>query len=201
LEHPAVQTLGKNASLANVKLAGRENTESVLNIIRCDRGGEVTAHMPGQCVVYFILDLGGRGLGPKDFVACLERGVIEYLSEIGVAATTDLKYPGVWVNQKKICAIGIRVKNRISMHGIALNVNNDLSLFEKIIPCGIADRGVVNLVQLIGRHLSSEVVCPPLAESITKQLGISELRIGYEKEFSILLSSLSTDGGRIDSSK
>jgi lipoate-protein ligase B len=150
LQHMPVLTLGKNADPGLVLTHPASLKASGIEVWPSDRGGEVTAHEPGQLVVYPILPLQDLRLPPKRYVDRLLDTVILTLQHFGIAAQTDPDYPGVWVAQDKICAIGIRVKERVSLHGIALNVVNDLKLFHLIVPCGIRERGVTSMQNLLG---------------------------------------------------
>lgn len=130
VEHPPVFTQG---------LAGKP--EHILNpkeipVVQTDRGGQVTYHGPGQLVGYVLFDLRRRKIGVKNFVNILENAVIQLLEEYGILATTKKNAPGVYVEDKKICSIGLRIRRGSSYHGIALNVNNDLEPFTRINPCG-----------------------------------------------------------------
>jgi len=148
VEHPAVYTLGVSASLAHVL----DDPESVgAELVRADRGGDVTYHGPGQLVGYPVLDVS---LGPNAvpaYVGRVEGLVIDVLGDLGLRAGRLAGYPGVWVdhdgeNPRKICAIGVRISRGRSMHGFALNVDPDLSMFSHIVPCGIPDRPVTSIV-------------------------------------------------------
>jgi lipoyl synthase len=148
LEHPHVYTLGVRADLANVLVppasVGAE-------LVRADRGGDVTYHGPGQLVGYPILTLPGkRGGGMTDTVAyvrAVEQLVIDALGDLGLEATRFDRCPGVWVEDRKIAAVGVRLSRGRSMHGFALNVDPDMSMFGHIVPCGIKDKGVTSLRQ------------------------------------------------------
>lgn len=154
VEHPAVVTLGKNADQKHLKFHNDVFRAQGIDVVAIDRGGEVTAHEPGQLVVYPILKLSDFDLTPKKYVNLLEETVIATLGRFGVRSHVDPHFPGVWVGSSKICAIGIRIKDRATMHGIGFNVQNDLSLFEKITPCGIQGRDVTTLSRLVGRNVS-----------------------------------------------
>lgn len=130
LEHPAVYTQGQ---------AGKP--EHILNpsdipIVQSDRGGQVTFHGPGQLVIYVLFDLKRRKLGIKNLVCQLEQIIVSLLASFGIEAGTQCGAPGVYINQKKIASIGLRVKNGCTYHGIALNVAMDLTPFKGINPCG-----------------------------------------------------------------
>lgn len=130
LEHPPVFTQG---------LAGKP--EHLLDpgnipVVQSDRGGQITYHGPGQLMMYVLLDLKRLDFGPRRLVATLEQTVIDVLSDLKISAKTKENAPGVYVDQKKICSIGLRIRKGFSYHGIALNVNMDLSPFSRINPCG-----------------------------------------------------------------
>lgn len=150
LQHEPVLTLGKNADAGLVLTQPGSLEAAGIEVVATDRGGEVTAHEPGQLVVYPILPLQQLRLPPKRYVDRLLDTVILTLQHFGIAAQSDPDYPGVWVGRDKICAVGIRVKERVSLHGIALNVVNDLKLFRLIVPCGIRERGVTSMENLLG---------------------------------------------------
>jgi lipoate-protein ligase B len=158
VEHPPVITLGKNASQEYLLWDATRFAERGIDLIQSDRGGEVTAHMPGQMVNYFVLPLKELALPPKRFVHCLEDGVMDLLSHYGIKAERNEQFPGVWVGEKKICALGIRIKDRVSMHGIALNVSNDLGLFDTIVPCGISGGKACTVAQNVGHSVSSDEI-------------------------------------------
>ncbi len=145
LEHPNVYTLGVRTSLDHVLV---DPNEVGAEMVWTDRGGDVTFHGPGQLVGYPILDVPiGPGAVPT-FVHRLEKVLIDVLADFSIDAYTDPEYPGVWVDQsapRKIAAIGVKITKGRSMHGFALNVATDLSMFSHIIPCGISDRGVTSM--------------------------------------------------------
>jgi len=150
VEHPPVITMGKNSS-EKFLLAGEAWLSKVgVSIYRSDRGGEATAHNPGQLVVYPVIPLTLFGLGARAYIHRLESAVIHTLAIFGVSSHRDPDHPGVWVGNNKICAVGTRIKDRATMHGIALNVTNDLGIFGLIVPCGIAGRSVISLAQVLG---------------------------------------------------
>ena len=144
VQHPPTITLGNRGGRYHILDEARLASLGA-QVFETERGGEVTAHMPGQLVVYPILHLGSRGLSVRKYVCLLEGAVIEVLGQFGIQAQRHETYPGVWVGEQKICALGVRVSKRVSMHGIALNVSNDLDLFDTIVPCGIKNRGVCRM--------------------------------------------------------
>jgi len=155
VEHPPTITIGRNGSYNNI-VASRFLIEQIgIEIREVDRGGDVTYHGPGQCVLYPVLHLSPWGNDVGHYIRLLERMVIHALAEVDIPAQRLDGYPGVWIDSNKVCAIGARVKRRLSgefvtSHGIALNVNTDLSHFSTIIPCGIQDKGVTSVQELAG---------------------------------------------------
>ena len=142
LEHNTVYTAGKIAK-------EKDLIDKNLHVIKTNRGGKYTLHAPGQKVIYFVINLNNRGKDIRKFINKIETCIMKILKEYNVKSHTDSKNIGIWVNNKnkikKIAAIGVRVKKWIAYHGFSLNVNNDLSLYKRIIPCGIKDRKVTSL--------------------------------------------------------
>jgi len=156
LEHPPVYTLG---------VAGRtEHLPRVANgipVVRTDRGGQITYHGPGQVVLYLLLDLRRRGLSVRPLVRIMEQAVIDLLAAYSVAAAGRHEAPGVYVDGAKIAALGLRIRNNCCYHGLAFNVDMDLSPFHAIDPCGYSglavtqarDLGMVDGAELLGEKL------------------------------------------------
>ena len=170
VQHPAVITLGKNSDEAYLKFAQEHYRSRSVDIIRTDRGGEVTAHMPGQLVVYPILPLRRLGLAAKAFVTVLEEAVIRTLANFKLLATRDPDHPGVWIHDKKICAVGVRIKDRVTMHGLAFNITNNLDLFSEIIPCGLSGKGVTSLTAELGELINLPLVVPLFLKELIRLL-------------------------------
>ena len=155
LEHTHVYTLGRNADPANLLISEQRLAEVGAKRFDVDRGGDITYHGPGQLVGYPILQLAGtRRIVP--YVRALEEVLIRTLADFGVEAQRDPGYTGVWTAKGKVAAIGVRVARQVTMHGFALNVNPDPSYFTYMNPCGITDRRVTSLVELLGRPVSIE---------------------------------------------
>jgi len=156
LEHPHVITLGRNAHLENV-LAGEEILRRAgISCFPTDRGGDVTYHGPGQLVGYPILDLREWKRDVGAYVRAVEQVIIDTLEEFGIAAGRIPKLTGVWVDGKKIAAIGVHLSRWITSHGFALNVHTDLSYFQYIVPCGLT-KPVTSMAQLGVRATLDEV--------------------------------------------
>jgi len=145
LEHNPVYTAGTNSK--DIDLLDKS-----LNVIKTNRGGKHTYHGPGQKVVYFVLNLNKRKKDVRQLVNKIENCIIDVLNEYKIESYRDKENIGIWVGDKKnslkIAAIGIRVKKWIAYHGFALNVSNDLSRYNEIVPCGIKNRGITNLKKL-----------------------------------------------------
>ena len=159
VEHPHVYTLGRRGKqsdiLASEDTLGRLGVETHIT----DRGGETTYHGPGQLVGYPIVNLRRWGGGVRDYVYTLERAIIGALAEYGVDAHSEGKPTGVWVEDAKIAAIGVRVARSVTMHGFALNVSPALSFFDHIVPCGMPDAQVTSMARELGRDVA---VCDAL---------------------------------------
>ncbi|MBW1708271.1 MAG: lipoyl(octanoyl) transferase LipB [Deltaproteobacteria bacterium] len=162
LEHPPTLTIGKEGDLENLLVSGNELKKRGIALFPVDRGGSITWHGPGQLVGYPILDLRERDRDIRKFIDALEEVIIRTLADLSIQSTRDDEHVGVWVGQEKIAAIGVRINRWVTKHGFALNVNNDLSHFSLINPCGITDRGVTSIVKLLGRDVSMETVTEKL---------------------------------------
>ena len=145
LEHNSVYTAGTNSK--NIDLLDKN-----LKVIKTSRGGKHTCHGPGQKIVYFVLNLNKREKDIRKLVIKIENCIMDVLNEYYIESYPDRKNIGIWVDDKnksrKIAAIGIRVKKWVAYHGFALNISNDLSKYNGIIPCGIKDRGITNFKKL-----------------------------------------------------
>jgi len=169
VEHPPTITCGYQSNKSSLKVAEEVLESQNIKFIETDRGGDMTAHEPGQLVIYPIFNLGGsaKGLiGPKTFVGILESTIIDWLANLGVSATIDPLNPGVWVSSKKIAAVGIRIKNRTTYHGISINIFNNLRTFSFIVPCGLKEKEVTSLKALTGTFVNLEETGRCLGEKI-----------------------------------
>ena len=154
VEHDPVYTLGKNADV-NHLLQSRDRTIEVFNV---ERGGDITFHGPGQLVGYPIIDLVNYKKSVSWYMHSLEQLTIEVLSEFEISAKRVKGLTGVWVGDKKIAAQGVRLTRWVTMHGFSINVNTDLSYYNGIIPCGIFDRGVTSMEELLGSTQKMEKI-------------------------------------------
>ena len=158
VEHPPVVTLGVRRSANRLLVDRSELRKRKIDLVEIRRGGGATAHNPGQLVFYPILDLRHQELGISDYVRRLERIGIELLDRLGVEAERRRGLPGLWVGQKKIASIGVRVSKFITYHGMAININNDLGIFELFVPCGLDGVRMTSVLEQTGRrHPMSKV--------------------------------------------
>jgi lipoate-protein ligase B len=157
LEHPHVYTKGRLSKQTDVLLPEEELATKGIPVFETDRGGQVTYHGPGQLVVYPIINLREWG-GPVKYVRALEQVVIATLAAMEITANCESGNTGVWTDQGKIAAIGVKISRGIAFHGLALNVNTDLSLYQNIIPCGVADRSVTSMAAILGEPVDLELV-------------------------------------------
>jgi lipoate-protein ligase B len=172
LQHPPVLTIGVSGKEEDI-IAPKDLLENEgVSVFRTDRGGCVTYHGPGQLVGYLIFDLQTKGKDIHQFVRNLEEVIIRTLANFSIPAHGDPQYPGVWVGQDKICALGIRVSRWVTKHGFALNVNTDLRYFNLIIPCGITDRQVTSMSQLLGHDIALEDVTSCVLEQCAEVFNI-----------------------------
>ncbi len=173
LQHPHVYTLGRRGKqsdiLASSDMLKRLNAETHIT----DRGGETTYHGPGQLVGYPIVNLRRWGGGVRDYVETLERTLVAALAEYGIHAHTEGKPTGVWVDDAKIAAIGVRVSRHVTMHGFALNVSPDLSYFDHIVPCGMPGAQVTSMAQELGREIDVSDVLPVVARTFGRKFGLA----------------------------
>ncbi len=186
-EHPPVFTVGLRADplvqgdlLIASSAAQRGLSEQAVNplgpgdqpipIIQTDRGGHITYHGPGQVMVYFLLNLRQRKQGPAQLVCLIEKTIIQCLGNWGITAHLRAGMPGVYVDDAKICALGLRIKNGCSYHGLALNVDMDLRPFDQIHPCGYQDLKVTQMTDHLATPPSMKAVVAQLEQCLLKAL-------------------------------
>jgi lipoyl(octanoyl) transferase len=153
VEHPPVYTLGKSGDISHVLIDEQERKEKGIEYVETNRGGDITYHGPGQIVGYPILDLEHFGTDIAKYLRRLEDVIILTLADYGIKGERSVGETGVWLDpdlkgkERKICAMGVRCSRWVTMHGFALNVNTDLSYFQHIVPCGIANKQVASMHQ------------------------------------------------------
>jgi lipoyl(octanoyl) transferase len=169
LEHPPVFTMG---------LKGRGGSRTNIDgipLVYTDRGGDMTYHGPGQLVAYILMDLQRRGWGPKHLVTAMEQAVINLLADHEIHGARRVGAPGVYTAKGKIAALGLRVRQGCSYHGLALNINMDLAPFFRIDPCGYAGQPVTQLADL-GIHADPATIGRELIGKLTVELGYTGYR-------------------------
>ena len=169
LSHKPVYTQGQAGKAEHVLNPGD------IPVVQIDRGGQVTYHGPGQLVAYLLINVRRRNFGVRVLVDLIEKALIATLKDYGIAATTRPKAPGVYVNDAKIAALGLRIKNGWSYHGLSLNVNMDLTPFASINPCGFENLAVTQVADFIGiQDLLLQNVSKILCNKLLKELGYLE---------------------------
>jgi len=161
VEHEPVYTLGKNADQNHIL----QNHPSDVKTFAVERGGDVTFHGPGQLVGYPIFDLHHYRTSVSWYMRTLEEAIIQTLAVFGIEAGRKQGLTGVWVDDEKIAALGVRLSRWVTMHGLALNVNPDLSYYDGIIPCGILEYGVTSMEKVLGNAPSMDSVKKVLVEA------------------------------------
>ena len=160
--YPHTYTLGKTADKENLVGDKKYLDENKISVYDIDRGGDITYHGPGQIVGYPIISLTNWQQDTHKYLRAIEGVILKVCAEYDLQGSRVEKYTGVWIDDRKICAIGIKVSRWITMHGFAFNVNTDLKLFNGIIPCGITDKDVTSL----NRELKKEISLNEVKEKI-----------------------------------
>ena len=163
VEHPPVFTLGKSGKIEHLLVDKQALAEKGIEFYQTNRGGDITFHGPGQLVVYPIFDLDNFFTDIHKYLRFLEEAVIDTLKEYGLNGSRSQGETGVWLDvgtpfARKICAMGVRASHWVTMHGLAFNINTDLSYFDHIVPCGIQGKGVTSLSKELGREICLEEV-------------------------------------------
>ena len=140
LEHPTTYTAG-------ISFNKKEIIDRKINIIKTNRGGKITLHNPGQKIVYFVINLNNREKDIRKLIGLIENSLIQFLKKFKIEAKRDEKNIGIWVNGKKIAAIGIRVSRWVAYHGCSINISNNLNQYLKIIPCGLDNKKVTSILK------------------------------------------------------
>ncbi len=175
VNHPHVFTIGKHGNSSNLLINNDLLKQKGIELYNIERGGDITYHGPGQQVVYPIFDLDRFKINTREFVFRLEEAVINSLQEFGIKSERLEGAAGIWIDthekslSRKICAIGIRSSRRVTMHGIALNVNTDLKYFSYMNPCGFTDRGVTSIQKETNAKVDETKLVEILKDKILEQ--------------------------------
>ncbi len=172
LEHEPVFTLGRNGKKEHIL------SETNIPIVEIDRGGQVTYHGPGQLIIYLMIDIKRRGLGVRQLVTLIEQSIISTLSEYHLNACSKKDAPGVYIDDAKIAALGLRIKKGCSFHGLSLNLNMDLTPFKQINPCGYKNLEVIQLSDYI-EDIELSKIQQQLTSHLAKNLGYKD---GYTSD-------------------
>ena len=167
LEHPPVITIGRAGHAANILIPREMLAARGFEVFEIERGGDVTYHGPGQLLGYPILNLRALDEDVVRFVRLLEATLIRVLETFGIEAARRRGFPGVWVGEAKVAAIGVAVKRKVTMHGFALNVDPDLEHFALINPCGLG-KPVTSLARLLGRRVGLAEVQPAVSRAFAE---------------------------------
>ncbi|RCK77711.1 MAG: Octanoate-[acyl-carrier-protein]-protein-N-octanoyltransferase [Ignavibacteriae bacterium] len=188
-EHEHVYTIGKTGSENHLLANNQELRSRGIEVFFIDRGGDITYHGPGQLVGYPIIDLNRYYLDIHRYLRDLEQIIILTLKDFNIIAKHDPNFTGVWINNNKIAAIGVKVYRWITMHGFALNVNTDLSYFDRIIPCGIFHKGVTSMQSLLNREINMIDVVSKLLKNFEL---VFNCKISYlnDKDFINLINKI-----------
>jgi len=170
LEHPHVYTKGRLSKESDVLVPEEILAAKGIRIYETDRGGQVTYHGFGQLVIYPILNLREWG-GPVKYVRALEKVVIATLTEMGITANCESGNTGVWTDQGKIAAIGVKISRGIAFHGLSLNINTDLTYYRDIVPCGFTDRPVTSMATILGEPVDMELIRYSLVYQFGQEFG------------------------------
>jgi len=173
LEHPPVYTLGRRGGIDNLCVSRARLTQEGIDVVSIERGGDITYHGPGQLVAYPLLDIRRARMGITDLVDALEAVMINTAAVFGVEAERNPLNRGVWIDQAKLGSIGIAVRKDITFHGMALNVNLDLTHFSWINPCGLKDVGMTSLKAATGDTIDMQAARRALQENMQTILGVA----------------------------
>jgi len=172
LEHFPVYTIGRGGNEGNLLATPERLREIGAEFVRIDRGGDITFHGPGQLVAYPIVELRDP-LDLRRYVRTLEAALIDTAAAFAVAGDRVEGLPGIWVDgERKLAAVGVRVKRGVTTHGLALNVNTDLAWFDEMVPCGIPDKGVTSLARELGHQVPMDAVAEELARQLARHFGL-----------------------------
>ena len=186
-EHYPVYTIGRNGNKDNIKFDNAFLSQNNVDFYESSRGGDITFHGIGQLVMYPILDLENFFTDLRKYMRYLEELVIQTLKQYGICSTRIDGLTGVWIRDskgdRKISALGVKMSRWVTMHGLALNVNTDLSYFNKIVPCGISDKGVTSIKNELGYEVSLSEVEKFMMQSFENVFNVELYRYDNQDEF------------------
>ncbi len=172
VEHESVYTLGKNANKDHLL----QSRDISINIFEVERGGDITYHGPGQLVVYPIIDLNNYKKSINWYMRAIEQVTIDSLFKYEIKAERNNNLTGVWVNDEKIAAQGVKISRWVTMHGFSINVNTNLDFYDNIIPCGIFDKGVTSISEILGREINMDEL---------KKIVLEKFNANFKKSYSL----------------
>jgi len=175
LEHPNTYTLGKTANKENLKGSEEYLRDNQISVYNIDRGGDITYHGPGQIVGYPIIDLNSWNKDTHKYLRAIEEVIIKTCKDYNLLCVRNSKHTGVWIENRKIAAIGIKVSRWITMHGFAFNINTDLNLFDGIVPCGIQDKSVTSLSKELKKDIEIMNVKKRILANFKEVFGYDEV--------------------------
>lgn len=196
LEHPHTYTVGRNGDGSNLVVPASQLESLGASVVDVDRGGDITYHGPGQLVGYPIVELASmeNGFDAVGHVRRIESVLIATLADLGIDAWAEDGYTGVWTDKGKVAAIGIRATRGVSMHGFAINVDPDMSYFAHIVPCGIPDRPVTSITEMLGRSISIEEV----VDTLLPRLGLLSPHEAHEVQLGAFVRGTGRDTFEVD---
>jgi len=168
VEHPAVITLGARQSFNKLLVSREELTKKNIDVVEIRRGGGTTAHNPGQLVFYPVVNLQQLRLGISEYIRKLEAIGMELLEGLGLESARRKGFPGLWIERRKIASIGVRVSKFVTYHGMAINIQNDLGIFDFIKPCGLDDVEMTSVLKETGKHRRMDSVKERLSQLLIR---------------------------------
>lgn len=180
LEHHPVITLGRRAKDEDVLLSPEALQQRGIDLVRIDRGGEATWHGPGQLVLYPIIHVGQHEIGVSDLVRGLSACIRDFLADLGIESEWSNEHPGIWVEDRKIAAVGMRIQSGVSRHGAALNLSSALDAYSAIVPCGMPGGKVTSVLQELGHTPSLPTAAEAIAQLFAARFGFSLERVAAD---------------------
>jgi lipoyl(octanoyl) transferase len=168
VEHPAAITLGARKNANTLLISREELLQKKIDVVDIRRGGGTTAHNPGQLVFYPVLSLKQLNIGINEYIRLLEEIGMELLKQSGITSIRRKGFPGLWIDERKIASIGVRVSRFITYHGMAININNDLGIFDYIVPCGLDNIEMTSVLKETGKNQSMNIIKKRLTQLLVR---------------------------------